>query len=103
MIDPRKVIRKFREENGFTHRQAADYCGISEVLYKILENGGTTHPNIAAKIGSILGLSELQIEDLMPEHRRPHSPKYEPDKYVEHTPDFHLKKTGPITWIEKEV
>ena len=57
-------------------------CGMSEVLFKMVKNGEVTHPNIARRIQKVFGLTDLEAEELMPENRRPHSPKYEPDKFV---------------------
>lgn len=100
--NPRDILREYREANNFTLRQMADYCGIGETLYSIIEHGGNTHPNIANKIGRLFDLTELQTEELMPENRRPHSPKYDPEKYVEHISLHPDLKKAPVTWIQKE-
>lgn len=101
MKTARDAMKEYRESARLTKKQAAEVCGVSEDVYKIVENGGVTHPNLAAKIGEAMGLSELQTEELMPENHRPHSDKYEPDKYVERIGEFHPKR-GEVTWIQKE-
>lgn len=82
-VSARNKMRFFQERYPKkTDREMADLCGISEVLLKMVKNGHVTHPIFAENIRKAYNLTELEAEELMPENRRPHSPKYNPNKYV---------------------
>lgn len=79
----RETMIHKRKEMGFSTKYMALYqYGISEVLLKMIENGAVTHPDIARKIQKVIGLSDLQTEELIPLHRRPHGGDYDPNRYV---------------------
>ena len=77
-------------------------CNVSEALYSIVENGGVTLTSIAERIAEKFELTQLQMEELLPENRRPSSPKYDPDKYVERPAGFQNRLGETVTWIQKE-
>ena len=82
-MNTREIMVHKRKELGLSTKQMALYrYGISEVLLKMIENGAVTHPEIAQKIQKVVGLSDLQTEELIPLHRRPHGGDYEPNRYV---------------------
>lgn len=85
----REKIVKVREENGWTIKDAADACRISQGLMRMIEEGEVTHPKIVRRIRRLYDLTELEAEELMPECRRVNGPKYEPDRYVDPDPIFH--------------
>lgn len=85
----REKIVRAREEGDWTIKDAADACGISQGLMRMIEEGEVTHPIVAQRIRYLYDLTELEAEELMPECRRVHTATYEPDKYVEPDPIFH--------------
>lgn len=78
----REKMVKFRESKGLDIRDMAYRCRIGPTLMEILEEGGVTTPKLVPQIAEQYGLTELEAEDLMPEHMRPHGPDYDPDRYV---------------------
>lgn len=79
----REIMVHKRKELGLNAKEMALYrYGISEVLLKMIEAGEVTHPEIAKKIQRTLELTDLQTEELIPVHRRPHGGDYDPDRYV---------------------
>ncbi len=79
----REIMVHKRKTFGLsTKEMALQKYGISEVLLKMIENGAVTHPEIAKKIQNTLGLTDLQTEELLPLHRRPHGGDYDPDRYA---------------------
>lgn len=78
----REKMVKFRESKGLDIRDMAYRCRIGPRLMEILEEGGVTTPRLVPQIAEQYGLTELEAEDLMPEHMRPHGPDYDPDRYV---------------------
>lgn len=82
----REKMVKFRTDYGVSLLDMAKQCKISTYLLDLLENGAVTTPKLVPQIASAYGLSELEAEELMPEHMRPHGDDYEPDRYVINTP-----------------
>lgn len=78
----REKMKQFREMFRPSFRELSRRCGVSEVLLKMVENGEVTHPLIVSKIQKFYELTDEEAEELLPENHRPHSPKYDPDKYV---------------------
>lgn len=83
-MDVREKMRKWREEFGITLEMISKRCGVSVHLLGMVEDGEVTHPDLVKKIQDAYGLTDLESEELMPENHRPHSPNYDPDKYVIH-------------------
>ena len=56
----------------------------SEKLLNNLEmdDGYVTHPVIAQMIAEAYNATPEQAELLLPRHRRPHDPEYDPDRYI---------------------
>lgn len=81
MVSTRSYIAGVRHMLGWTPKDAAKKCGISEDLYKMIEGGEVTHKNIVKRIQKVFKLSDEQAEELLPENYRPSSPKYDPDRY----------------------
>lgn len=81
-------MRENRAKKGYSTKEMALYCGVSETLIKMVENGLVTHPKLAQRIGKEYGLSKKDIYELMPENYRP-GPNYNPDKYK--APEFTIK------------
>ena len=75
-MDIRSRMIEFRNERQISLSTMAKKCDISETLLSIVESGGVTVPGIAKRIGECYELSELDIEELMPICRRPHSEFY---------------------------
>ena len=98
MDELRERMIKRREKYRISRKKMALKCGCSEKLLQIIEEeDGVTRPNIAKRIGLAYGLTELEIEELMPINYRPHGGDYEPDRYLHeiHTtldPDRALKE-----------
>lgn len=55
-------------------------------MMEILEAGAVTTPKLVVRIAQEYGLTDLEAEELMPLHMRPHGGDYEPDRYVIKTP-----------------
>lgn len=66
---------------GWTPKDTAKKCCVSEELYKRIEDGDVTHPNIVKRIQEVFKITDEQAEELLPENYRPSSPKYDPDRY----------------------
>lgn len=60
-----------RRERQLSRNALAKIVECSETIIDIVENGGVTHPNIARRIGRVLGFTEAQTEQLMPPPRSP--------------------------------
>lgn len=54
---------------------------VSPLLLGMVENGAVTHPIIVERIRKAYKLTEIESYELLPVHRRPNSPEYDPDKY----------------------
>lgn len=75
-------IRKVRETLHADKQVIANLVGVSAMLMDILEEGGTTHPKLAKKVGKIYQMTNLEIELMMPpNYRKKHGKGYDPDKY----------------------
>ena len=82
-MNTREIMVHMRKQFGLSAKEMAlQRYGISEVLLKMIENGAVTHPEIAKKIQNVLGLTDIQTEELLPVHRRPHGGDYDPDRYA---------------------
>ena len=81
MISTRAYMAGLRHLLGWTPKDAAKKCCISKELYKRIEDGDVTHPNIVKRIQEVFKLTDAQAEELLPENHRPSSPKYDPDRY----------------------
>lgn len=79
----REKMQKWREKRGLSYADISQRCGVSAGLISCIEGGWVTHPNIVSKLQKVYKLTDLQSEELLPEHRRPHGNDYEPDRYVE--------------------
>ena len=77
----RNLMANYRMFMDWLPKEAAKKCGISEELYKRIEGGDVTHPNIVKRIQEVFKLTDEQAEELLPENHRPSSPKYDPDRY----------------------
>ena len=85
----REIMIHTRKMMGLSAKKMAmQQYGISEVLLKMIEAGEVTHPEIAKKIQRTLNLTDLQTEELVPLHRRPHGGDYDPDRYTESDREF---------------
>ena len=78
-------IRHWQEQNHFDTFQAAKVIGINEMTYFVVSEGSVTAPGIAKKFQRVIGFTDEEAEELMPENRRPltEPEKYDPDKWVE--------------------
>lgn len=74
-------IANARKESGLTQDEIGALFEVSAALMDILEEGGVTHPKIAKKIGGRFGLTELDVESIIPPNLRKHGGCYDPDKY----------------------
>lgn len=81
MISTRAYMAGVRHLLGWTPKDAAKKCCISEGLYNRIEDGDVTHPKIVKCIQKVFKLTDEQAEELLPENHRPSSPKYDPDRY----------------------
>jgi transcriptional regulator with XRE-family HTH domain len=102
-VDVREKMRKVREELGWTVREMAYICGISENLLDLIESGEVTHPKIADRLKMVYDLTDEETEELLPLNRRVHSKNYDPDKYVDPDPIFHHETGDRMHKIPKEV
>ena len=84
----REKMVKYREDHGIDIPTMANRCRISSYLMEILEEGAVTTPKLVPQIAKEYELTDLEAEELMPLHMRPHGGDYEPDRYVE---------TGPLS------
>lgn len=82
----REKMIKYRTDYGIDIQTMARQCRISSYLLTILEEGAVTTPKLVPQIAKAYGLTELEAEELMPLHMRPHGGDYEPDRYVESGP-----------------
>ena len=82
----REKMIKYRTDYKISIPSMAQQCHISSYLLQLLEDGAVTTPKLVPQIASAYGLSELEAEDLMPEHMRPHGNDYEPDRFVNDHP-----------------
>lgn len=81
----REKILYWQKIKGYDTFQAAKVIGISEQLYfQITEGSYPTAPGIAKRIQGIVGFTDAEAEQLMPENRRPLTMpnKYDPDKWM---------------------
>ena len=78
----REKMVKFRTDHNLSILDMARRCRISSYLMEILEEGAVTTPKLVPQIAEAYGLDELEAEELMPEHLRPHGDDYEPNRYV---------------------
>lgn len=81
-MTPIEKITKYQEDRNLDNFEMADRFRISEALYDKIMHGYPTHPNIAKRIGLVVGLTELETEELMPKCRREHGGTYDPEMYV---------------------
>ena len=79
---------QFREERKVTIKLMARRIGVPASVLAIVEGGGVTHPNFVKRIKKGYQLTEEEEEILLPECRRPSSPKYDPNRYVFEPPPF---------------
>lgn len=79
-----------RTGQGKTLAQMAKRCMASAGLLRMLEEDEdcVTHPRIAERIAKAYRLTPKQAEGMLPENYRPHSPHYDPDRYVEADPEY---------------
>ena len=54
-------FREIREENYPTAAAAAKACGVSAPLIEWLERGSVTAPELAKRIGKVIGLTREQV------------------------------------------
>lgn len=80
-------MKKWQEDRQISNFKAAEAMGISELLYFKLLNGEVTHPKIAEEIQQVIGLTDLETEELMPKNYRKHGGCYDPGKY-KYEPDI---------------
>lgn len=96
----RTFMIKRREKLGLSLEDMARKCDVSKDMLIMLESCDRDHtlPGIAQRIGKAYKLTEKQTESLMPEHRRPSSPKYNPDLFKipdDENVDFSLRGGRP--------
>ncbi len=73
---------QYREERKITLKLMGRRIGVPPSVLAIAEGGGVTHPNFVKRIRKGYELTDEEAEILLPECRRPSSPKYDPDHYV---------------------
>ena len=86
-INPANVRLRMVEielERGVTRDEMAKEVDISRPLLGMVVHGEVTHPEIAKRIAKVYDLSELEYEQLIPKHRRPHDPAYDPEMFMDH-------------------
>lgn len=81
-MTPIEKIAKYQKDRNLDNFEMAERLRISESLYDKVKYGYQTHPNIAKRIGELVGLTELETEELMPKCRREHGGTYDPEMYV---------------------
>lgn len=79
----REKMIQFRERYKIDFTYISNHTGVSPGLISMIERGHVSHPKIIDRIKEFYSLTDLEAEELLPENRRLHSPKYEPDKYVQ--------------------
>ncbi len=89
-----KMVR-FREERKITIALMARRIDVPACILGIVENGGVTHPNFVEKIKAGYRLTDEEAEMLLPECRRPSSPKYDPNHFVYEPPQSFTMRTLP--------
>lgn len=82
----REKMNKFRTDHNLSIPDMAKRCRISSYLLQLLEDGAVTTPKLVPQIAEEYELTELEAEELMPEHMRPHGNDYDPDRYVLNEP-----------------
>lgn len=56
------VLRELRKQKNLTQRQVADYIGITESGYCLIEKGKRCpSPNVAIKLGRLLGFDWAKL------------------------------------------
>ena len=75
-------VKQWRKDHGLTVEQMARQLHISEMLMTIIEDGGTTHPQAAERFQNLCGLTDLETEELVPVHLRPHGGDYDPERFL---------------------
>lgn len=78
----REKMRLYREAKLISEKDAAFDCGMSDILYRMVEGGHVTHPKFVENIKRYFHLTNLEAEELLPKNRRKHDPEYDPDRYV---------------------
>ena len=73
-----------RKQMGLSIPDMARKCEIGSYLLQMIEVGAVTTPKLVPQIAEQYGLTELESEELIPEHMRPHGDDYEPNRYVIH-------------------
>lgn len=71
----------WRKKSGLTLKMISMRSGVSETLLAMVENGGTTHPDIARQIVKAYEFPEECAYELMPKIHRPGDENYDPDAY----------------------
>ena len=72
----------FRENYKLSYEKLSEKSGVSPGLIELVENGAVTHPLIVERFKELYSLTDIEAEELLPINRRPHDPKYDPDKYA---------------------
>lgn len=74
----------WREGLGLTLKDLSKRSGVSIGLLELIENGGVTHPDIAARICEVYELPQEYAQEFIPKHRRQNTEDYDPDKYKQY-------------------
>ena len=85
-LNTREKMIQCRKDRHVSIPDMAQRCRISSYLLQLLEDGAVTTPKLVPQIAEAYNLSELEAEELMPEHMRPHGDDYDPDRYVVNMP-----------------
>lgn len=99
-MNARQKMIKYRERMNLDYKYLGLQCNVSSGLLAMVERGHVTHPNIVKRIQKFYKLTDREAEELLPENRRPHSPEYDPDKYVAPDPQNKSIAINPRTVSE---
>ena len=78
----REKMKKWREERQLDYDDISKMIDVGSHLIEMIEQGHVTHPIIARKMQKLYSLTDLEMEELLPENKREHSHEYEPDRYI---------------------
>lgn len=71
----------FRKYRGYSTKEMAQRCEVSEVLIKIVEKGLVTHPKLAERIAKEYELEPEEAQELIPTIHRKDHPDYNPGAF----------------------
>lgn len=112
-MEPGEIVRKSREDRGWSQRELANRVGVSQPAIKKIEDGGTTKskflPKLAQVLGIDIGLLDATLTDaplntpLPPVGDRNGPRNFEIYAAAEGGPGEILRSADPVDWWPRPV